>query len=249
MVRPSDTMIEQFARRLLTAKSPVLQSLRSPERAAEAARRLSLLAQDNWTTRRTRLAQEIRRDAARRPIDPSYLMYAVSEALPQDAVVVEEAVSATSALLSFLPYRDRRSFLGLASGGIGFAIAGAVGASLALPGRPIVAVIGDGSAMYSIQALWTAAHLELPITYAIINNRSYRILKERMVSMRGARQFTGMDLHHPEIDFTGLAQSLGVKASRVTDPRDIGPALRQAIGSEGPRLLEFVVADGFGDAA
>lgn len=245
---PAEIALKANVRETLAAVLPVLQSLLTPERAAQAARRLSILAQNNWTARRARLAAELAGGAALRPIDPRYLMYQLSEALPRDAVVVEEALTAASALVDFLPYRDPRSLLGLASGGIGFAMAGAVGASLALPDRPIVAVVGDGSAMYSIQALWTAAHLELPVTYAILNNRSYRILKERMVSMRGVRRFTGMDFHDPEIDFTGLAQSLGVKAVRVTDPRDIEPALRETIGSTGPRLLEFIVADGFGDS-
>ena len=167
------------------------------------------------------------------------------EALPENAVVVEEALTATAALLELLPYRDPRGFMGLASGGIGFALPGAVGASLALPGRPVVAVVGDGSAMYSIQALWTAAHLKLPVTYVILNNRSYRILKERMVSFRGARSFTGMELREPAIGFKAIAEAMGVTAAAVSDPREIDSALREAIGSGAPRLLEFIVDSGF----
>jgi thiamine pyrophosphate-dependent acetolactate synthase large subunit-like protein len=98
-----------------------------------------------------------------------------------------------------------------------------VGVSLALPGRPVTAMVGDGSAMYGIQALWTAAHLKLPVTYVIANNRSYRILKERLVSMRSTDKFVGMDLRDPAIDFAGLAQSMGVPARRVTDPNDVVP--------------------------
>ncbi|MGP1684329.1 MAG: thiamine pyrophosphate-dependent enzyme, partial [Giesbergeria sp.] len=127
-----------------------------------------------------------------------------------------------------------------------FGMPGAVGISLAQPGRPVVAVIGDGSVMYGVQALWTAAHLKLPITYVIPNNRSYRILKERLVSMRASDRFTGMDLRDPEIDYTGLARSLGVPAERVTDPQGIVPALRAALQAGGPRLIEVMVADGFG---
>ena len=100
--------------------------------------------------------------------------------------------------------------------------------------------------MYSIQALWTAAHLKLPITYLIPNNRSYRILKERLKSMRGTDQFIGMDLRNPTIDMVGLAQSLGVAAKRITDPNDVVPALRAALATGGPSLLDVAVADGFG---
>ena len=100
--------------------------------------------------------------------------------------------------------------------------------------------------MYGIQALWTAAHLKLPITYVITNNRSYRILKERLVSMRKSDRFVGMDMRDPAIDFTGLAQSMGVPARRITDPQDFAPALREAMASGAPRLIEVMVADGFG---
>ena len=131
--------------------------------------------------------------------------------------------------------------------GIGFAMAGAVGVSIGLPDRPVVAIVGDGSALYSIQALWTAAHLKLPITYLIPNNRGYRILKERLVSFRKTDKFIGMDLREPEIDFVALAQSLGVPAKRITDPKDVAPALREAIASGGPSLLDVAVADGFGN--
>ncbi len=110
----------------------------------------------------------------------------------------------------------------------------------------MVAVVGDGSAMYGIQALWTAAHLKLPITYVIANNRSYRILKERLVSMRATDKFTGMDIRDPEIDFSALAQSMGLAARRVAKPEDIVPALREAAGRQGPSLVEVMVADGFG---
>jgi benzoylformate decarboxylase len=100
--------------------------------------------------------------------------------------------------------------------------------------------------MYGIQALWTAAHLKLPLTYVIANNRSYRILKERLVSMRATDRFVGMDLRDPAIDYTGLAHSMGVAARRVTDPNDVTPALREAAARGGPSLVEVMVADGFG---
>ena len=173
-------------------------------------------------------------------------MLRISETLPQDAIVVEEALTSSASLPGFLPLRDPKGFYGLASGGLGFGLPGAVGISLAQPGRPVMAIIGDGSAMYGVQALWTAAHLKLPITYVIANNRSYRILKERLVSMRGTDRFTGMDIRDPDIDFTGLARSLGVLAERVTDPQGIVPALRAALQAGGPRLIEVMVADGFG---
>jgi benzoylformate decarboxylase len=243
---PAAIAVDASVRETLVALLPAIDRLRTPAQAAAAARRVAELAGRNWSARRAQLAREAERAAAARPLDPRHLMYRIAERLPADAVVIEEALTAAPHLYAFLRYRDPRSVMGLASGGIGFAMAGAVGASLALPGRPVVAVVGDGSAMYSIQALWTAAHLELPITYAILNNRSYRILKERLVSMRGTREFVGMDFHAPPLDFTALAAGLGVPARRVSDPREIDDALGDLSRERGPRLIEFMVADGFG---
>lgn len=243
---PAEFALECNVKETLAALLPRLKALADAQQATAARTRLAELADLNWTAQRARFAAEFEREAAQEPIDPRYLMLRVAEALPANAVVVEEALTATPALLSVVPYPDARSFMGLAGGGIGFALPGAIGASLALPGRPVVAVVGDGSALYSVQALWTAAHLKLPITYVIINNRSYRILKERMVAFRGVRAFAGMDFHDPQIDFTSLAQSMGVTAVRVARPGDVDAALREAISSGAPRLVEVMVADGFG---
>jgi benzoylformate decarboxylase len=173
-------------------------------------------------------------------------MMQLAAALPADAVLVEEALTTSASLPAHLRQRDRQSYYGLASGGIGFAVAGAVGISLALLQRPVVALIGDGSAMYSIQALWSAVHLKRPITYVIANNRGYRILKERLVSFRNTDKFVGMDIREPEIDFVRLAQSMGMPARRIVEPQEVLPALQAAIASGTPNLLDVAVADGFG---
>jgi len=243
---PAEFALRANVRETVTALLPRLRALADAAQTAAASRRIAELEGANWRAQRARFAEEFEKAAALEPIDPRVLMLRIAEALPESAVVVEEALTATPALMSVLRYPDAHSFMGLAGGGIGFAMAGAIGASLALPGRPVVAVVGDGSAMYSIQALWTAAHLKLPVTYVILNNRSYRILKERMVAFRGARAFGGMEFHEPQIDFCALAQSMGVQALRVTRPGDVDSALREAIASGAPRLVEVIVADGFG---
>ncbi len=230
----------------LRALLPLVRVRRSGETAARAAQRLAALLPRNWAAQRGKARLAALEAAEEKPIDPRFLMLRIAESLPADAVVVEEALTSANALPQFLELRDPRCFYGLASGGLGFGMAGAVGVALAQPGRPLAAVVGDGSAMYGIQALWTAAHLKLPITYVITNNRSYRILKERLVSMRGTDRFVGMDLRDPAIDFTGLAQSMGVPARRITDPQEFAPALREAMASGAPRLIEVMVADGFG---
>jgi benzoylformate decarboxylase len=242
----TDLAVQADVKETLRALLPLVRARRTPEAATQASGRLAELKARNWSAQRAQAAVEAMQDAETTPIDPRYLMLRISEHLPKDAVVVEEALTSSVSLPGFLRLADRQGFYGLASGGLGFALPGAIGVSLALPGRPVTAVVGDGSAMYGIQALWTAAHLKLPVTYVIANNRSYRILKERLVSMRATDRFVGMDIRDPAIDFTQLAQSMGVPARRVADPNDVVPALREAAARGGPALVEVMVADGFG---
>jgi benzoylformate decarboxylase len=225
----------------LRALEPLLRAQRTPEQAQRADARAAKFVETNWSAQRERAAREVQGKADASPIDPRFLMKCIADALPPEAIVVEEAVTAAAALSTFVQVRNRESYFGLASGGLGFAMPGAIGVSLAQPGRPVVAVVGDGSSMYSIQALWTAAHLDLPITYVIVNNRSYRIIKDRLVALRKSERFTGMDLTHPDIDFVAVAQGLGVTAQRLSRPQDIEGALRKAIAARRPRLIEVVV--------
>jgi len=138
-------------------------------------------------------------------------------------------------------------YFGARGGGIGQALPGALGVKLARPDRPVVAVSGDGSAMYSIQALWTAAHHDLAVVFVILNNREYRILKHNMDTYRqrfGAkpeRGYPNMDLVAPDLGFVDLARGMGVEAARVTKPADLRAALDGALGSGRPFLLDVVI--------
>ena len=113
---------------------------------------------------------------------------------------------------------------------------------LALPGCRVVAVIGDGSAMYSIQALWTAAHEKLPVTFVILNNRSYRILKQRLAATQGTAaqtgRYVGMELAEPAIDFSGLARAMGVDSVSVATIPDFIAALKRGLAGPGPLLID-----------
>jgi benzoylformate decarboxylase len=243
---PTEIALRADVRETLRALNALLRTRMTAAQKATAKRRIEALARDNWSAKRVRAREEALKAAAVQPIDPRFFMMQLADALPADAVLVEEALTTSAPLPALLRQRDRQGYYGLASGGIGFAVAGAVGISLALPQRPVVALIGDGSAMYNIQALWTAARLKRPITYVIANNRGYRILKERLVSFRKTDKFVGMDIREPEIDFVHLATSLGVPARRVTEPREILSALREGIASGAPNLIDVAVADGFG---
>ena len=242
----TDLAIAANVKETLKSLLPLLRSTADNGYRAQAEQRCAAIAQSNWGVRRQQAVEKAMRQQAVRPIDPAFLMLRLCDSIPADAIVVEEALTSSVTLSQFLSQREGSRLFGLASGGLGFAVPGAVGISLAKPDRPVVAIVGDGSAMYGIQGMWTAAHLKLPITYVIANNRSYRIIKERLVSMQGCDTFIGMDLRDPEIDFCGLAKSFGLAAVRVEDPADIGAAIRAAVASAKPNLIEIAVADGFG---
>ena len=243
---PAEIAINANVKETLIALIAVLKRRMTAVERERAARNLQAISAHNWSVQRDQAIVQVAEAAGTTPIDPKFLMSRIVAGLPGNAIVVEEALTSAASLLNFLPMRGARDFYGLASGGIGFAMAGAIGIQLAQPQRRVVAVVGDGSAMYSIQALWTAAHLKLPITYIVANNASYRILKERVMPYQKEAKFIAMDMRDPRIDFVKLAESMGVSARRVTDPRAIDAALSDAYKIDGPTLVDVAVQDGFG---
>lgn len=241
------TAVRADIKETLLALLPVLRRMRSAEQAKQAQARLADLATRNWSANRAKTHAEVQSSASTMPIDQRYLVSQIVDALPKDVIVVDETLTAAPAISAMLPMDDPQAYYGLASGGLGFGMAGAVGVALAQPTRPVVATIGDGSAMYSIQSLWTAAHLKLNITYVIINNRSYRIIKERLLAMRGTDDFVAMDMDNPAIDFAGVAKSMGMPSQVVTDPTQLAEVLKAAMASGGPNLVEVIVSRGFGE--
>ncbi len=231
-----------------------------PDLAAALERRLGPAARERARRRfeetRTAKARQLeelwrraRAEAERVPMTPLALMHAVAEALPPEAVVIDETISSGAGLRLFLRSDDPRSFFGLRGGGIGWGLPAAVGAKLALPARPVVALVGDGSALYTCQALWTAARERLGVVFVICNNASYRILKQRIHALKGlaaeADRYPGMDLDDPRIGFVGLAEAFGVAAERVLRADEVGPALARALEREGPTLLDVELERAF----
>src|SRR5262245_140017 len=179
------------------------------------------------------------------PIHPLALMHAIAEALPPDAVVVDEAISSAGGLKG----SDPHSYFGNRGGGIGWGLPAAIGVQLALPERRVVALIGDGSAMYSIQALYSAARERIPVVFVIVNNASYRILKQRTNAMKSfAAQkdsYIGMDLIDPAIGFLDLARGLGLAAHRARTLAEVRDQLAAALASTSATLIEVEVDRSF----
>ena len=213
------------------------------EAAAQRNQALRKLKDEEMARQRSRA--EKRWD--RVPISLSRLMAEIEAALPENAVVVDESITASLDLERTLGVRGPGSYYGARGGGIGQALPGALGVKLAHPDRPVVTISGDGSAMYSIQALWTAAHYDLAILFAILNNGEYRILKHNIETyrqrfgVRPDRTYPHMDLRPPDLGFVDLAKGLGVQGVRVTAPGDLGPALTRALSAQRPYLIDVLV--------
>jgi benzoylformate decarboxylase len=211
------------------------------EDAASRARRLAGVRAE-YTARVRGAAQA---EAARVPISPAFLFHTLAGLLAADAVVVDESASSLPFVLRYLPFATAGSFFGSKTGTLGWGMGAAIGVQLASPHRKVVATIGDGSLMYAPQALWTAAHRRLPITYIVANNASYAILKSGMISLalpsakRGL--YPGMDIVDPEIDHVALAQALGVRAERVDKPAELRDALAAGLAHDGPALVDVAI--------
>jgi len=194
---------------------------------------------------REALKARARELAKQTPVQPLSLLNAIGETLPKDAVVIDETISSGAGIRSLIRSEDPQSFYGLRGGGIGWGLPAALGVKLALPERPVVALVGDGSAMYTCQALWTAAHDRIAAVFVIFNNSSYRILKQRLVAQRGlaaqADRFVGMELTDPAIDYVGLARSLGVAAERATSVHDVTDLVTKGLKSHAPLLIDVPV--------
>ena len=169
-----------------------------------------------------------------------YLMQQIAQLRPPHGIVVEEAPSSRGAMHDYLPMLEPDTFYTCASGGLGHGLPAAVGVALGRDGCRVLALLGDGSAMFSIQGLWSAAELALPITFVIVNNGGYRALDEFAAHV-GLATVPGTRLAH--LDFCALARAQGVDAVRVSGCADLDGALRSAFASPGPVLIEVCVED------
>jgi len=210
--------------------------------AQSAARKRMQTASDAARAERDDLVAKARSLNGRSPVQPLALLHAIGETLPKDAIVVEEALSSAPGIRSLIRSDDPQSYFGLRGGGIGWGLPAAIGVKLAIPDRPVVGLIGDGSAMYTCQALWTAARYRLGVVFVILNNKSYRILKQRVQALRGhAAQvgtYVGMELLDPAIDFVGLARSLGIAAERAKTVHEATDLIAKGVSGNGAMLID-----------
>jgi benzoylformate decarboxylase len=175
------------------------------------------------------------------PLDSSTVHSALAAALPEDAIVVLESPSSTLALRNQLRLSRPGSYYFSAGGGLGFGLAASVGVQLAEPDRPVVCVLGEGSAQYAITAFWSAVAYRAPVTFLVLRNEEYAILKW-FAEVEGVAGAPGLDL--PKLEVAAVAEGYGVKAHRAADRDEVAGALAAALASSRPELVEVPVAPG-----
>ena len=184
---------------------------------------------------------------ARTPTSMARAMAEIRAGSPKDVVVVDETITANLDLFKTFTFKGPGDYYSGRGGGIGQGLAGAIGVAVAETKRPILCVSGDGSSMYSIQALWTAAHHELPIVFVILANREYRVLKHNIDAYRARfdvksnKPYMHMDLTGPTMGFADLARGMGVAGTYVDKADDIKAAIEAAFKSGKPHLVEIEI--------
>jgi len=182
------------------------------------------------------------------PMSPERMMAELSKSLPENVIIANDSVTSGGALHHSVQFDKAGSLYGGRGGALGWGMGGTLGIKLANPDSPVVGVIGDGSAMMTIQALWTAAAENIPVVYVICNNGVYRVLKVNMnmykeLVLKGEAppsKYIGMDFSQP-FDMAGIAKSMGVYSRRIEDPNQIAPALEEAINLGSPALLDVII--------
>ncbi|MEX2292186.1 MAG: thiamine pyrophosphate-binding protein [Acidimicrobiales bacterium] len=201
-------------------------------------------------TRRSREIDEVEATALDRyesvPMHPMAAAHALVRSLPADSIVVDEAITTGVYVRGFHHWTEPGRYFFCPGGGLGWGMPAACGVSLAHDRAPVLCVVGDGSAMYSPQALWTAAAEQLPVVFAVVNNRQYKILDSYLLGRQGPSARTGrhigMSLAEPPIDYVALATSMGVAATYVEHAADVGDAVTRALASGRPHVLELPIS-------
>jgi benzoylformate decarboxylase len=242
---PVDCGLQGDIKSVLVELNDLIEGGMSTKGREEAKGRAKDIAQE-----KSKLVQplkiQIENEKDRVPISISRLMTEIKNVMTPDTVIVDECWSSSGMLRQVLDLKRSKAFFRSRKGGsIGWGLPGALGVKLGFPDKPVVAVVGDGGAGWSIQSLWTAARYRIPVTFVITNNATYRQVKLVRKIVLGDyplnEKHEGMELDEPVLNFSMIAQSMGVKGESVKDPGDLGRVLKAAFNSGEPRLVEVFV--------
>jgi benzoylformate decarboxylase len=223
---------------LIQQKQSTSERNAAVDRRQKAEERVAGVRESYW--------KAARRNWDASPITAARLIHEVKQTLPENYLVFAEGITNSKHIEMAIAPDEPGRLVKVRGGGIGPGLPGSLGAALAHPEKKVVGICSDGAAMYSITALWTAAHHKIPVTFVMLGNAAYRILKLNMVEylgegMRG-RKFVGMDLTDPDLRFDKMAEAMGVPGIRVEQPADLAGALREAIGrTDGPSLVDVAL--------
>jgi len=228
----------------LRAMLPLLATATAGKAAQYAA--LVQAAAARRAEQRARLAGVAAAQFDAAAITPLVAAQEVARAMGPRIACVDEAIATSLHLRQFLASDSARQYSFLRGGALGWGMPAAVGCSLGLGREPVVSLVGDGAALYSPQALWTAAHEKLPVSFVVMNNREYNVLKNFMKGQKDyistrTNRFIAMDITEPSVDYQALAQSMGVPSRRIVRAADIAPALEESVRSGRPNLVEIMI--------
>ena len=246
-VEPTDVAVVADPREAMAALADALERRMSGSaREAAKGRAASIAAEkaaraDAWQ-RRVKDRWDIS------PMSSERMMTEIAAATTPDAVIVDDAVTTRASVFGALDFDAPGDMLGISGGALGWGMGGALGVKLACPQRPVIAVVGDGSAMMTVQALWSAVNSELPVVYIVCNNAAYRVLKlnmnlyktELLREEAPSSQYIAMDFPAP-FNLAAIAEAMGAHGRSVTDPSEIGPALRHALSLGKPAVLDIAI--------
>jgi thiamine pyrophosphate-dependent acetolactate synthase large subunit-like protein len=243
---PVDLGLVSDPKLTLAKLASLLQGLMTDEQKAKAGVR----SQEIASAKAAKREGELERDRSFQHSTPLHLSQFMAELvaqLPPDAIIFDEALTNSPAVTRYRPTSDPGNYFLTRGGSLGVGIPGAIGAKLAHPEKPVIGFTGDGGAMYTIQALWSAARHNINAKFVVCNNRSYRILQLNIQAYWDEQNIPthdfplSFDLSHPAIRFDEMARAMGVEAVRVEKPEEIAGAIAVALSYPGPFLIDLVL--------
>jgi benzoylformate decarboxylase len=223
-----------------------LEAILTPSQVEQARQRTETLK----SAKNAKREAQLREDTAARESSPPRMARFVEELakkLPSDAIIFDEALTNSPPITRYIPPVKTGQYFLTRGGSLGVGFPGAIGAKLANPGKTVIGFSGDGGAMYTIQALWTAARHKADVKFIVCNNASYRLLQLNIVVYWQERTIPkhdfplSFDLSYPPLGFVEMARGMGVEGTRVERPEQIGPAIDRALAHKGPFLIDLVL--------
>ena len=229
---------------LINQLTPML----TPESRQTISNRVNLIANESSESKKS-FERAVEDKWDQKPITPARMMFELSNALPDNSIVVDDSLSNRGMFRHYFQAFERGDIRGVRGQSIGGGIGATMGTQCANPDRPVFGVIGDGSAMMTIQGLWTAANDDIPCVFVICNNGMYRILRTNFniyqKDVLGLSETSGENLLYSEFatpfDMAAIANSMGVHGERIIDPSEIKPAVDRAVASGKPALLDIII--------